>query len=206
MTEDKPFHPWPGTDDRIVVQEMLRDRSSGQWYECREFIKKLVQVKAKNIPKDHWEDIIQDAMIRLDKSLATFQFHCAFTTWIFNIVRSCIIDAYRQSRRTGQFTTPLSDPDDGVEHEGDTFNVNAPEIVEDLCITHDELNKAITALQEYVSTHANPIRNGQILYMVLFEDRSLEEVAKAVGCSAPVAGYVVRTAQRYVRGKLGHQP
>jgi hypothetical protein len=42
--------------------------------------------------------------------------------------------------------------------------------------------------------------------MVLLESRSLEEAAKAVGCSAPVAGYVVRSAQRYVRERLGNQP
>ena len=101
---------------------------------------------------------------------------------------------------------PLGDPHEDAEHEGDAFTTNATLTVEEAFIVRDELDKALKALQEYVSTHANPIRNGQILYMVLFEDRSLEEVAKAVGCSAPVAGYVVRTAQRYVRGKLGHQP
>jgi hypothetical protein len=41
--------------------------------------------------------------------------------------------------------------------------------------------------------------------MVLFENRSIEDVAQMVGCSAPVAGYVVRSAQRYVREKLGYQ-
>ena len=101
---------------------------------------------------------------------------------------------------------PLGDPHEDAEHEGDDFSTNTPGTIEDICITRDDLGKALAALQEYVSTHANPIRNGQILYMVIFEDRSLEEVAKTVGCSAPVAGYVVRTAQRYVRGKLGHQP
>jgi len=69
---------------------------------------------------------------------------------------------------------------------------------------HDDLRKALAALQEYVSTHANSIRNGRILDMVLFEGRSLEEAAKTVGCSAPVASYVVRSAQRYVREKLGY--
>ncbi len=68
---------------------------------------------------------------------------------------------------------------------------------------HDDLRKALAALQEYVSTHANPIRNGRILDMVMFEGRSLEAAAKAVGCSAPVASYVVRSAQRYVRENLG---
>ena len=206
MTKGKSFHPWPGADDRIVVQEMLRDGSSGQWYECREFIKKLVQAKAKNIPKDHWEDIIQDAIMRLDKTLANFQHHCAFTTWIFNIVRSCIIDTHRQYKRAGQHTAPLGDLHDDVEREGDAFATNARQTVEEVCITRDELDEALTALREYVSLHANPTRNRRILDMVLFEGRSLEETAKVVGCSAPVAGYVVRTAQRYVRERSKHQP
>jgi hypothetical protein len=44
MTESKSYLPWPGADDRIVVEEMLRDRSSGQWYECYVFVRKLVHV------------------------------------------------------------------------------------------------------------------------------------------------------------------
>lgn len=206
MTKGKSFHPWPGADDRIVVQEMLRDHSSGQWYECRQYIKKLVQAKAKNIPKDHWEDIIQDAMMRLDKTLATFQHHCAFTTWIFNIVRSCIIDAYRQYKRAGQHTALPGDLHDDVDREGDAFASNAILTIEDVCIMRGELDEALTALRVYVSLHANPARNRRILDMVLFEGRSLEETAKAVGCSAPVVGYVVRMAQRYVRERLRHQP
>jgi RNA polymerase sigma factor (sigma-70 family) len=205
MTEGKSYLPWPGADDRIVVEEMLRDRSSGQWYECYIFVSKLVHVQAKNISNDHWDDIVQDAMIRLDKSLAIFQYHCAFRTWIFGIVRSCIIDDYRKSTSAGPHMVPLGDPHEDAEHERDAFTANAIRTVEDTCITHDELDKALAALQEYVSLHANPIRNGQILDMVLFEDRSLEEVAKAVGCSAPVAGYVVRSAQRYVRERLRYQ-
>ncbi len=214
MTKGKSFHPWPGADDRIVVQEMLRDRNSGQWYECREFIKKLVQAKAKNIPKDHWEDIIQDAMMRLDKTLATFQYQCAFTTWLFGIVRSCIIDYYRKAARVGQQMAPLSDqyvkteleddPHDDDQKEGDAFTTQVTGTVEDVCITRDELDEALTALREYVSLHANPTRNRRILDMVLLEGRSLEETAKAVGCSAPVVGYVVRSAQRYVRERLNY--
>jgi RNA polymerase sigma factor (sigma-70 family) len=206
MTEGKSYLPRQRADDRIVVEEMLRDRSSGQWHECYVFVKRLVQVHAKNIPKDHWEDIIQDAMIRVDKSLFSFRYQCAFRTWIFNIVRSCIIDVYRKSRHTGQHIAPLGNPHDDIEHENEAFTANAPGSVEDACILHDDLDKALAALQEYVSIHAKPARNGRILNMVLFEGHSLEEAAKAVGCSAPVAGYVVRSAQRYVRERLGFQP
>jgi DNA-directed RNA polymerase specialized sigma24 family protein len=205
MTEDKPYLPWPNADDRIVAEEMLRDSRSEQWYECREFVKRLVQMQAKNIPKDHWEDIVQDAMIRVNKFLLTFQHQCSLRTWLFGIVLSCIIDAHRKFTRAGQSVAPLDDSHENVEREGDAFIANTVGTVEDVCIVHDELDKALIALQEYVSTHAKPLRNGRIVNMVIFEGRSLEAAAKAVGCSAPVVGYVVRSAQRYVREKLGHQ-
>lgn len=205
MTKGKPYLPWPEADDRIVVAEMLRDPQSGQWYECREFVKKRVQLKAKNIPKDHWEDLIQNAMIRVNKSLLTFQYQCALRTWVFGIVRSCIIDAYRKSTNAGKVMTPPGDPHHDGEREEDTFTAHTSGTAEDECILRDELNKALAALLEYVSTHANPIRNGRIVDMVILEGRSLEEAAKAVGCSAPVAGYVVRSAQRYAREKVRDQ-
>ncbi len=205
MTQGQPYLPEPGTDDRIVVEEMLRDSKSGLWHECYLSVKRLVHIYAKNIPEDHWDDIAQDVMIRLHKYLPTFQYQCAFRTWLFGLVRSCIIDDFRKSTRVGQHIAP-SDSHDNAEREGDAFTAPVSGTVEDVCIIHDELNKAMVALQEYVSIHANPMRNGRILDMVLLEGRSLEETAKAVGCSAPVVGYVVRSAQRYVREKLGHQP
>ncbi len=203
MKEGKPYHRWPGgADDRTVVEEMLRDPNSGQWYECREFVKKCVQAQAQNIPQDQWDDLVQDAMIRVDKSLRTFHYQCKLRTWVFGIVRNCIIDAYRKLSRAGQLMVLFGNPHEDVESEGDAFSANTLETVEDGYIIHDELNNALAALQEYVSIHAKPARNGRILDMVLLEGRSLEEVAKAVGCSAQVVGYVVRSAQRYVREKM----
>lgn len=208
MIEGKPGSHWPEEDDRAVVEEMLRDAQSGQWYECNDFVKKLVQARAKNIPRDYWDDVIQVAMIRVDKSLHTFKYQCALRTWVFGIVHSCIIDTYRKLRRVEllmALPNPSGEPHDEVEHESDASTTHRPATVEDECIIYDELSKAVVALQEYVSTHANSTRNRRILDMVMFEGRSLEEAAQAVGCSAPVAGYVVRSAQRYVREKLGHQ-
>ncbi len=205
MTEGKPYLPWPEANDKGVVEEMLRDPQSGQWYECREFVRKRIQIQAKNISQDYWDDLVQDTMIRIDKSLPTFQYHCTLKTWIVGIIRSCIIDAYRKFIRAGQLIAFLSEAHDDIEREGDTFTANMTRTIEDECILRNELVEAIAALQEYLSTHLNPERNGQILKMVLFESRSLEEAAQVVGCSAPVAGYVVRSAQRYVRERLGDE-
>ncbi len=205
MTKDNSYPPRQSTDDKIIVEEMLRDPSSGQWHECYVLVMRLVQLQAHNISTNHWDDIVQEAMIRIHKYLPTFQFQCGFKTWIFHIVRSCTIDAYRKSLRAGQNIISLGDSHDDVELESDRSNANVPETVEDACITRDELRKALAALLEYVSLHSNPTRNRKILNMVLFENSSLEETAQTVGCSAPVVGYVVRSAQRYVREKLEHQ-
>ena len=198
----KSHHRWPGEDDRTVVEEMLRDRESEHWFECREFVKKRVS-QATNIPGDRREDIAQDAMIKIDRSLHTFQYQCAFSTWLFEIVRNCIIDVHRKLSRGPTFIPLLEDPHDDSDHEGDAIVGKAAASAEDEFFVREELDKAFLALQEYLRKHGKKRRNARILQMVLFENRSLEEAAREVGCSAPVAGYVVRAAQIYVRRKLG---
>jgi RNA polymerase sigma factor (sigma-70 family) len=185
---------------------MLRYPNSGQWHECYLLVRGLVQKQAPATSTDRRDDLVQEAMIRIHKYLPTFQFHCAFKTWVFHIVRSCIIDIYRKSLREGHVIIPNNDPYHEVEQEGDRPSINVQATIEDQCIVRDELRKALAALLEYVSLHSNQTRNRKILYMVLFENRSLQETAQALGCSAPVVGYVVRSAQRYVREKLEHQP
>jgi RNA polymerase sigma factor (sigma-70 family) len=202
MTEGAPYLRWPEVADRIVVEEMLRDLQSEQWRKCFEFVKKLVQLQANNIPQDHWDDLVQDAMIKINRSLHTFQYHCTLKTWIFGIVRSCIIDDYRKATRARQFTAIPGDSQENLERDGDAINSSHITTVEDACITREALEEAIKALQDYVSTHANEERNRRILDMILVEGSSLEEAGKMVGCSAPVAGYIVRSAQRYVRERF----
>lgn len=198
---------WPEGDDRAVVEDMLRDPRSERWYECREFVKKRVQIQAKNITQDHWDDLIQETMLRIQGSLSTFHYHCRLSTWIVGIIRNCIIDDYRKSRRSGQ--APLSfSTDDHEENEltTETIRNNHGRTVEDECIVHDELRNALKALSEYILRHAHKRRNSIIIQMVIIEHRTLEEAAQAAGCSAPVAGYIVRSAQRFAREKVRNQP
>lgn len=208
MTTDKSYHlPWPGADDRTLIENMLRDPQSEHWTKCREYVEKLVHKRATNIPRDFWDDIIQEAMIKIDKSLPTFQYRCSLKTWLFGIVGSCIIDDHRKITRIKTFIALPTDF--STSHEdgeaNDVFSMHLSRTTEEDFMMIDELKQAIAALREYITTHKKPERNEQILSMVLDEDRSLEEAAKAVGCSAAVAGYVVRSAQRYVRDKLGRR-
>ncbi len=205
MAEGKSYPERHATDDKIVVAEMLRDHSSGQWHECYVLVMRLVQQKAFNIATNRREDIVQEAMMRIHRYLPNFKFQCSLKTWIHNIVHSCVIDDYRKSSRAEQLIMPLGDSQDEFGLNADNPVATVSGTVEDECIIRDELHKAFAALLEYVSLHSNQERNRTILHMVLFENRSLEETARAVGCSAPVVGYIVRSAQRYVREKAEYQ-
>ena len=66
----------------------------------------------------------------------------------------------------------------------------------------DTLRVALDLLLEYINTHSRPDRNGVIVQMVILDEHSAVEIAKVVGCSAAVVGYVVREAQRYVRENM----
>jgi len=205
MTEGSPNHTWPGADDKVVVEEMLRDPTSEQWYECHIFVRGCVQMQGNTISLDDREDIVQDVMMRIHKSLHTFVYRCKLTTWIFGIVHNRITDFHRKSVRTRSFKATLPDHHDEIDHEGDTFIARSVLTPEEACINQIDLERAIVALNEYLSNHKHEERNRRILEMALFEGHSHIEAALAVGCSAPVASHVVREAQRYVREKLGYQ-
>ena len=198
MTKEKLHLPWPGEDDKAVVEEMLKDLQSEQWIECREFIAKLVQQGAQNIPQDYREDITQEAIRKIAGSLSTFQYKCSLRTWIFGIVRNCIIDEYRKFTRIAQYHELFEESE---LSDALTTHVSAtPEVA---FIVSEEIQQILIAVQEFVSSHKKSDRNKKILDMVLREGRSLEEAAKAAGCSSAVAGYIVRTAKAYIRKKLG---
>jgi RNA polymerase sigma factor (sigma-70 family) len=199
MTDSRSY-AWPGTDDKTVVEEMIRDYLSEHWHECHEYIKKNIRKQAKNIPQDDWEDLAQNVMLQVHHSLPGFRHDCKLTTWLFQITRNSTIDTHRKLTNIGRVIAS-SDPHESVEHETDSSPGGIHEKPEDLSILREELSNAIDALKEYVATHANPERNGRILDIVIFEGSSLEKAAQAVGCSAAVAGYIVRQAQRFARGK-----
>lgn len=208
MTTDKsnPLR-WPGDDDRAVVKDMLNDSESKHWNECCGFVRERVRIQAKNIPQDSQEDIAQEVMIQIAKSLHTFQHNCSLTSWIFLIVKSRTIDKYREIIRNTQhptFSTDFLKSYEESELSGSLIT-HLSRTAEEMFMVRENIRQIVTAIQEYTSTHANPERNRKILHMVLYEDHSLKDAAKAAGCSAAVAGYVVRSAVNHIHKKLGEQ-
>ena len=205
MTEGNSDSRWPGADERTVVEEMIHNQYSKHWEECNKFVKRCVYAKAKNIPYNLQEEIIQEVLLKVAKNLPSFHFQCVLKTWLNLIIEHCIIDMHRKLQNQGPFHVNLGDPLNESDREGEVFTLSEARSAEEVSVTNDELRNALAALLEYTNAHSNPIRNRLIIRMVILEGRTREETAKAAGCNAPVVGYVVREAQRYAREKMGHK-
>ena len=199
MIETKHFLPWPGNDDRLVVESMIHNRHSKYWEDCSKLVKQYVYARAKNIPQNRWEEITQEVMYKVAKNLPNFRFDCALTTWLNGIIKHCIIDMHRRLRNEERFNTPLGELLNESDNEGREINARKAKSAEDAFIINNNLHNAVAALLEYTNIHSHPSRNRLIIWMVIIEGRTHTEAAKVVGCSAPVVGYVVREAQRYAR-------
>lgn len=206
MPTDQPYHlSWQKKDDKARIEAMLSDPTSEYWSECLEYVKERVRIQAKNIPLDVWEDIIQEVMVQIVRSLHTFQYNCSLTTWIFLIVKSRVIDKYREITRTSQIIAFSADFLKSYEENelSSSLITHVSRTAEETFMVRENIRQIVAAIQEYISTHANTERNGKILHMVLYEGHSLKEAAKVAGCSAAVAGYVVRSTVIYIHKKLG---
>lgn len=205
MSEDQPYLPRSGADERSIVDEMIRDRHSKHWDKCSEYVKRWVYAKAKNIPKNLQEEIIQEVLYKVTRYLPHFRFQCALKTWLKQIIEHCIIDARRRLRNEGQSHFSLANPLNESDRDDQELNMSTAKSAEDAFETNDEIRNGVTTLLEYTNAHSNPIRDRLIIRMVIFEGHTQAETATAAGCSAAVVGYVVREAQRYARKKMGHK-
>lgn len=206
MTKGKVYPPWPGADERVIVEDMLRDRESKHWEGCSTFIKRYVHIKARNIPYNHQEEIIGEIMYKITKYLPYFHFQCTLKTWLNVLIEHCIIDTHRRLRNEGRFIPQVGDLLNENDREEEEFSTSNAKSAEDIAMINDDLRNALTALLEYANLHSSPIRNRHIIRMVILEGHTQAETAKAVGCNVPVVSYVVREAQRYAREKMGRKP
>jgi RNA polymerase sigma factor (sigma-70 family) len=205
MPNEQPYLSHPGIKEQAVVAVMIRDPDSLHWKECLNFVKLCVHAKARNIPGDLHEDMIQEVMHKITNSLSRFRFECTLKSWVNIIIEHCVIDARRRLLNEERSHFPLADQSNESDREGESFARSEEKSAEDAFMISDEIRKGWEALLEYAKIHSNSIRDQHIIRMVVREGKTHAETAIAVGCSAPVVGYVVREAQRYAREKMGHK-
>src|SRR5436309_14914661 len=103
MQGEYPYLYQPGASEQAIVEEMIRNPGSELWKKCHEFVTQKVHFKARNFHWDRQEEIIQEAMYKIARSLPGFRFECSLKSWVWTIIASCIADEYRHLRRVEKF-------------------------------------------------------------------------------------------------------
>lgn len=202
----QPYLPYPGIDERVIVEEMLRDQNTEHWEACAEFVRRSAVAKAKNLPANLIDDMIQEIMFKIMKYLPYFRFHCAFKTWVNQVVQHHIIDEYRKLRNESpriliKEPVVMNQLDESEDEEAES-NVGEVVSAEDTFEVHEKIRIGMAALLEYANTTFNPARNRLIIQLVVFEGKTYEEAATAAGCNSPVVGHIIRGAQRFAREQM----
>lgn len=203
MTLNRPDHEWPGLDDKLVVDDMLRSRDSPHWRHCLDFMQGLVQMSG--LPVDAQDDVIQNAMTAVLKYLPDFRYKGRLRNWLAVIVHRHGINEYRRRKLDKQW---LIRPNDQTETSEDVIShidrevSNSPPTPEQLYLKRERWDEIFLALQHYLDSHQNTDLRRVVLWQVLFEGASHKEVARRVGISPEMVGYFVRAALRCVRDQL----
>lgn len=198
-------HPrWPDLDDRAIVAEMLADPNSRHWSECHNFIQRVV--RSATIPDYFKQDVVQNTMISVVIGLPNFHFDCKLTRWLAIIANHRIIDTGRKHSSDSQWIPPPNNSSRDTEDEAEPLNISDPQTTEEKCLIREELYEANKELLAYLPTRLHPERDLRILHMAWLDGLSHEEIARRVGVSAPVVGYVVRSTQSYLRKTMKGQP
>ena len=196
--------PWPSVDEQIVINEMLQNKASQYWSECMEFVQRQIRVRSHDLSTQDKEDIAQDVMIRIHKYLPGFKRESKLRTWITTIVDSCIANYYRALKPASSIEALMEGSPDTQDNTETFLADNSILSVEELVIYRNELEQAFKDLNTFIQAHGKPDRNATIIYMVMHQEESLREAARAVNCTAPVAGHIIRNARRFLRSRLNH--
>lgn len=197
---------WPGPNEKQVIDEMLENRDSVHWTRCSKLMKWLVLKQANKLSvtlsADLTNEIVQNAMVSVVTGLPDFHSHSKLTTWLTTVAYTRTIDVLRSRKRSMQTNTTLTSLVEGEETEVVTYEPETSGSLEEICTTREELREVLAEISAYIRSHASPERNRKIADMVLLEGRTIEEAAREIGVSSPVASYFIRTLRRHLEEKF----
>ena len=206
MAEGKPGNQWSELNDDAVIDEMLRDANSKYWSTCSEYVRYFIARNFFNLPQQMKEEVVQETILSICRSLATFRRQSKLTTWIVTIARNRAIDALRRQTEIQLWEISSEEPYEHPEDETEPSTARASKTPEEITLIEEEIQEALAAIGVFIQEHAKSQRNRQILQYVMLDGYSYEKTAQILGVPAPVIGYVVRSARGYLRQALSGSP
>lgn len=140
------------------------------------------------------EDLTQETVLRLIRSLPGFRARSSFTTWVYQVAHSTCVDAYRKRARAPVAVAQLEgDDSEGSLVERLVAEGSDPEALFEDAIAECYVEQALRRL---------PPEYGGIARLRLVEGWSNEEVAAAVGTSVDAVKGKLQRARARLRQTL----
>ena len=141
------------------------------------------------------EDITQEVFLRIHRTAGNYQPMAKFSTWLYRITANLCFNVMRTRRRT--HPVQVSGPGDA---EGETFFHS----LADNRGESPHAGLAADELRQRVAKAVNALPENQKVAIILnkFEDKSYDEIAEIVGCSAMAVKSLLRRARQNLKRSL----
>lgn len=205
MAEGKPPNKWAALNDPLAVEEMRKDRNSEHWKTCDAFVRYYIGIKFPDLLAHLKEEVAQDILLLAFTRLDTFRAKSKFTTWLAKIAYHRVIDLWRRQQNNGPGERSIDDLPEGHESEIEKLIKVKPKTPEEIALLKELIEEIVISIEDFLQEHGKSERNREILQMVLIDGQSYEETALILNINAPVVGYVVREAQKYLEAQFPEQ-
>ncbi|MDP9001643.1 MAG: sigma-70 family RNA polymerase sigma factor [Myxococcota bacterium] len=164
-------------DDRVLIEkaragDMGAFRGLVERHQRRAFALALTLVRDENDARE----VVQDAFLRVFKSLSTFQGDSSFFTWLYRIVTNLSIDLMRKpGRQTRDIESIAPEQEDGADVDFPVFGVLDGSDPSDVVRRREIAARLQTALDGLPSYHR------AVIVMRELEGLSYDEMAQAMG-------------------------
>jgi RNA polymerase sigma-70 factor (ECF subfamily) len=175
---ESPSKPLAEEDDHALVArarkgDRLAFRGLVERHERKAYAVALGMLKNP----DDARDVVQDAFLKVWKSLGAFEGQSAFYTWLYRIVANLCIDQIRKGRTQVQYDDSRVHEEDEVP-EGDNILPQTAGLHPGRVAESRELGDAIARALDALSPN-----HRAVLLMREVEGLSYKEMAQAMGCS-----------------------
>ena len=181
-------------DEREIIEKVRQGDT-----QAFEVLVERYQTKVYNLAlrmcgnEDDAFDLAQDAFIRAWKSLGSFQFESAFSTWLFRLTSNLCLDYLRAKKRRAAISLTMS----GEEDEQAQLDVPDPAMTPEEAVLASE-DKAI--LMEAINSLSADYR--QIITLRAINDLSYAEIAKVLQIQEGTVKSRLSRARAELKNKL----
>jgi RNA polymerase sigma-70 factor (ECF subfamily) len=172
----------------LVIEQTVQFREI-----CDTYRPRILRYLTRLVGQAEAEDITQDVLIKVGKSLQQFRGDSALNTWIYRIVTNSAIDSLRRRNASRILSSECGEIDE--DKEGPSVEETAPSVEADVIRT--EMSRCI---QEFVARLSEDYR----IVMVLseMEGFSNAEIANIIGVSLDTVKIRLHRARQRLRQEL----